>query len=362
MYLRIKRILNLWPKTEPNSNISSISLISLSQGNHLGRSSTMFRESRSLSLLFSIAMAFGIAIGPNAVGAQSDPGVIQDATLEADNLEVIEGEGGSSEYTLKLRSQPTNDVTVTITVSDPADVNPHGVTVAPMELTFTRDNWNDTQTVTVSAAEDDNADDPAAAVLSYGVSGGNYDEVEFVGSDGTTALTTDGETPPTYQLTVDVMDNDSRGLLVDPPTLSVPENGSATYTVRLTSQPIGDNVVVVDVTGDGDGVTADTDRATAEDQTSLTFTKDDWYDPQTVTVRAAEDDNAANEVVTLTNAAGGSPATGQTHDLGYTSGNEADVVVTAEDKDLGMVEVSPTSLTLVEGGAKTPKFRGGVGF
>ena len=182
MYLRIKRILNLWRKTEPNSNVSSISLTSLSQGNHLGRSSTMFRGSKSLSLLFSIAMAFGIgAIGPNEVGAQSDSWsysiycrLIPDLRERTGNLGVIEG--GSEDYTLVLASQPTGEVTVTITVPDPEeeDVNPHGATVAPMELTFTRDDWDDAQTVTVSVEEDANADDPEDATLSYEVSGANY--------------------------------------------------------------------------------------------------------------------------------------------------------------------------------------------
>ena len=56
-------------------------------------------------------------------------------------------EGGSGTYTVRLNTQPTGNVTVTI--NDPRDNS--DVTAEPPTLTFNPNNWEDTQTVTVSA-------------------------------------------------------------------------------------------------------------------------------------------------------------------------------------------------------------------
>ena len=60
-------------------------------------------------------------------------------------------EGASSAYTVKLGSKPKGDVTVTITSNAPPNV-----TISDSSLTFTPDNWDTPQTVTVSSTADDN--------------------------------------------------------------------------------------------------------------------------------------------------------------------------------------------------------------
>ena len=100
-------------------------------------------------------------------------------------LEVIEGlpgvtvdptvltipEGNSDSYTVVLQLQPTEDVTVTVTVPGGSDAS-----VNPARLTFTEDNWDDSQTVTVTTKTDtDDADD--TVTLNHSVSGGNYEGV-----------------------------------------------------------------------------------------------------------------------------------------------------------------------------------------
>ena len=80
-------------------------------------------------------------------------------------------------------------------------------------------------------------------------------------------------------------------------TLSVVKGGMATYTVRLAFQPTAS--VTVDVTGGGD-VTVN--------PSSLTFTADNWETPQTVTVRAAEDIDTADDTETITHAVTGDSA------------------------------------------------------
>ena len=97
-----------------------------------------------------------------------------------------------------------------------------------------------------------------------------------------------------------------RGLVFNRSAVTVPEGGTATYTVQLATQPTA--TVTVTVGGTGSGVTVDTDSGTGGNQTTLTFNPTGaklWSAPQTVTVSAAQDSNAANEMVTLSHSASG---------------------------------------------------------
>ena len=83
-------------------------------------------------------------------------------TLSTTRLSLDEGSSGN--YTMNLNTQPTGNVTVTIT-SNNAEI-----TTSPGALTFSNSDWATAQTVTVSAGEDANAFNDRA-VLSHGVSG-----------------------------------------------------------------------------------------------------------------------------------------------------------------------------------------------
>ncbi len=119
------------------------------------------------------------------------------------------------------------------------------------------------------------------------------------------------------------------GLVVDPAAVTVEEaddpatqnisEHQGTYTVRLATEPSAD--VTVAVTGQaGSDLTLDTE--------SLTFTVAKWNEAQTVTVTAAEDDDASNDEVTLKHTASGG-------DYGSVV---LDVGVTVEDDDtVGLV-------------------------
>ena len=74
--------------------------------------------------------------------------------------------------------------------------------------------------------------------------------------------------------------------------LPVPEGSTATYTVRLRSQPSADvSVSIVAGAGDIDITIKDTDDATTGDQktAAITFTPSNWNTPRTVTLAAAPD-------------------------------------------------------------------------
>ena len=95
----------------------------------------------------------------------------------------------------------------------------------------------------------------------------------------TTALTGLTVTPAS----VKILDDDQRGIVVQPQTLTITEGDNDTYTVALSSQPTGTVTVSPSVSGNSDvSVSAE----------SLTFTSGNWSAPQTVTVTVDEDDDA----------------------------------------------------------------------
>ncbi len=78
-------------------------------------------------------------------------------------------EGNSETYTVVLTSQPTEAVKVGITISGDNDI-----TVQKQALTFTTNNWDDAQTVTVKVAEDADATAGTATISHSVTSGGDY--------------------------------------------------------------------------------------------------------------------------------------------------------------------------------------------
>ncbi|MBF2755707.1 MAG: hypothetical protein ISN29_10700, partial [Gammaproteobacteria bacterium AqS3] len=91
-------------------------------------------------------------------------------------------EGGSQTFDVKLTLQPT--ATVTVTLTQPTDEGPAnadvtidtGTTGDQSTLTFTTGNWSTAQTVTVSAAEDDDVSNDIAKIK-LTAAGGDYDSI-----------------------------------------------------------------------------------------------------------------------------------------------------------------------------------------
>ena len=119
-----------------------------------------------------------------------------------------------------------------------------------------------------------------------------------------------------------------------PTSVTVTEGGDAEYTVRLATEPTA--TVTVAITGhSGTDLTLDPSSA------RLTFTTSNWNTVQTVTVSAAEDGDATNDMATLAHAASGGDYGSATADLAVT--------VTDNDTDTAGLVV-PTSVTVTEGG------------
>ena len=93
-------------------------------------------------------------------------------TVSAGTLRVIEGPDGRASYTVVLGSQPTSTVTVTLAVSSqPPGAN---LSVSLSSLSFTASDWNEPQTVTVTAEEDQVVEEDAAVEVTHRVRGGDY--------------------------------------------------------------------------------------------------------------------------------------------------------------------------------------------
>ena len=105
----------------------------------------------------------GVIAGSVSVTVTDDDSV--GVTVSKTSLDIEEGD--SATYTVVLDSEPTGSVTVT--VNAPANTD---VTAEPASLTFTVNDWDTPQEVTVAVAQDGDAAD-ADATVTHSVSGGD---------------------------------------------------------------------------------------------------------------------------------------------------------------------------------------------
>ncbi|MYL12903.1 MAG: hypothetical protein F4008_04015, partial [Gammaproteobacteria bacterium] len=237
----------------------------------------------------------------------SDTGPTVTPALSLSETDLAMTEGGEASYTVSLATQPTDTVTVSIAGHAGTDL-----TLDKDSLTFGTADWNDPQTVTVSAGQDDDATDDIETLALTALGGGYYAAAADV--------------------TVTVTDDDEPALVVSATTLGLAEGGSAEYSVRLATQPA--ESVTVAIAGH-----ADTDLTL--DKNSLTFGPADWNAPQTVTVSAGQDDDASDDAAALTHTASGGDYDAMT----------AEVSVTVEDDDVisPALVLSETALAMTEG-------------
>ena len=81
-------------------------------------------------------------------------------------------------------------------------------------------------------------------------------------------------------------------VVLDSANLSIPEGASADLPVRLSGQPEGDMTVTVEFATNPAGITI-------EGSSSMTFTPDNWADPQVFSFSAPQDENSMDGVATI---------------------------------------------------------------
>ena len=228
-------------------------------------------------------------------------------------------EGGSASYTVVLDTTPSHAVTIAVAKQSGGDSD---LTVSPASLSFSTTNWNSPQAVTVTAKQDSDTTAGTATLTHTATSSDS-------GYSGITIA----------NVTATEGDDDAPGALVSKTAVPVPEGGSATWTVRLASLPSA--TVFIDLAKQSGG---DADLTVSPAQ--LTFTTKGWDLPQTVTVSAAEDTDAARGAATFTH-------TATSTDASYGASLAiASVTATEDDDELG-VTVSKKAVSVPEGGSAT---------
>ena len=224
-------------------------------------------------------------------------------------------EDTSSEYYVTLSSQPTATVTVSLTASN-------GVTLDVSSLSFSTTDWSTEQKVTVTAADDADAAD-GAATITHSFAGGDYQGLSAV------------------EMTVNIRDTDVRDVMISATSVLVPEGGSSTYTVVLTSQPTGSVTVTPSRTGSPDVTVS---------PSPLTFTTGNWSTEQTVTVSAVHDPDAANDAARVSHSVSGADYEDETApDVSVTVSEDetaSTMVVLSVDTETVTEDAGPSTVTV----------------
>lgn len=229
---------------------------------------------------------------------------------------------GSALLGVRLASQPTNPVTVTITGLDATEG-----TLSSPTLNFTAANWSTVQGINITGVDDLIDDGNITYVLTATASGASSG---YVGKTGTVSvLNLDDDA-----VGIQVLDDTGSSLLTD--KLSTTEvGGTATFRMRLTSQPTANVVVNL--------VSSDSSEGTLS-PSSLTFTTANWNDDSihVVTITGqpdVQDDGDVSFQIITESASSTDPL--------YAGLNASDVtVVNADDTAITRAGITVTPLTL----------------
>ena len=181
--------------------------------------------------------------------------------------------GSTASFTLKLKSEPTANVVLSISSSNTAE----GV-VSPSSLLFSRNNWSTSQAVTVTGVDD------------YYDNGSTSFSI-IVGSPATSD--TNYSAKPSSTINATNVDNDTAGITIIASDNQTGEDGdNGTLLVLLDSKPFGDVIL---------SVTSDNTSETTVSPDNLTFTTSNWNTSQTVTLIGVDDnDNDSNQSFNIT--------------------------------------------------------------
>ena len=232
--------------------------------------------------------------------------------VSPDSLFIAEP-AGTATFTVSLTSQPADTVTIGLSASNSE------CTVDPTSLALTPSNWQIGSIATVTALDDPLADGSQTCIIQTAP-----------------AISTDtsynGQDPD--DVTVIVADDDAGGINVSASTLNVSEpDGTATFTVTLTSRPISSVFFPVDVSND----------QCSASQSHVRIAPDEWESGQAVQVNAVDDDIDDGTQTCLVQT-----GTTLSDDAHYDGLEPDDVTVYVQDDDIAGIDVSPTILTVSE--------------
>ncbi|MFC1607454.1 InlB B-repeat-containing protein [Candidatus Latescibacterota bacterium] len=169
--------------------------------------------------------------------------------------------GGTATFTVRLTSEPTDDVSIGVSSSDTGEG-----TVSTAILTFTSGNWDTPQEVTVTGVDDDIDDGDISFYAVLAVAASNDSKYDGLDPDNVTVTNTD---------------DDTAGFVVGAISGYTDEFGAqATFTVKLTSEPTAGVFIDVYSTDTGE-VTVSTNE--------ISFNSGNWNTNQIVTLTGVDD-------------------------------------------------------------------------
>lgn len=244
-------------------------------------------------------------------------------TVTALDTTVTEGDAAETgSYSVVLSSQPSADVV--IAVSPDAQL-----TVDKASLTFTSGNWDEVQTVTVSAADDSTVegDHSGSITMSAGSSDGDYNEIAV---SGYSADVTDNDATVQFTVSTASVNEDVDGV-AQQLTLTVTRTGASNQAASVNFAT-ADGPAMGGAEAGADYVQASGTLDFAIGETSASLTLDSLAD------RLEE----GNETFTVSL---------DTLSANLVAADPQSVTVTVVDNDVANVMVSPVDSTAEEGGA-----------
>ena len=199
--------------------------------------------------------------------------------VASSGVEMLENSAATPEFKVMLSAQPTSKVTVKMKSNDESELKILGQST----LIFDPENWNVPQAVMLQVQDDSIADGTQKAHIEL------------------TSTSTDANFNNLSATTEDysILDNESASVtLTLAKTVLKPGGYTTSMTVALSSPPV-DTVTVT--------LSSSQSNITTFDKTTLTFTTENWNQPQTVNIvnNNPHDAPAAKTVVTLTGTASG---------------------------------------------------------
>ncbi|CUR30418.1 hypothetical protein PL9214290008 [Planktothrix tepida PCC 9214] len=184
-------------------------------------------------------------------------------SINPNNLDLIEGEKNQT-YNIVLTTQPTSTVTLKFN---------SGEQLQPLsEITFNPENWNQPQTITVEAIDDQEFKGNRIATVTHTATSSdlNYNGLNI------------------SNINVKITDNDSLpAIKISPKTLVVTEEGNnSTYQISLTAEPIAPVTINIET------------QDQLQPISSITFDSNNWTIPQTIEVAAVDDEITESELIT----------------------------------------------------------------
>lgn len=230
-------------------------------------------------------------------------------------------EGTSLSCTFKLKSKPTSNVILNL-------IPQHNrLRISKSNLTFTSDNWNQTQIISISTPDNNIVGDNLDTSINITTSTNDTDYKDL--SD---------------TLSVNIKDNDTAGIDFNSSSITLTEGriASITRTFKLKSQPISEVTL---------NLTSNYENRLTISPSSLTFNGSNWNTAQSV-VFTAKNNNIAGDSITATVIINSFSI-----DTNYNNLSNNSLRVLIKDNDAAGIDFDSSSITLTKGSSISHTFK-----